>query len=339
MPAQDDADGRIVVGGAFLLGKIPHVHVHLPDVLVLHGVLLQVDEDEALEDAVVEDEINPVMDVVHRDWILAPDECEALAEFEQKRLEVVHEPLLEVAFGVTFRLRQAEEFERVGVLHDVLRLADNDPLPGQLENALLVPACRKPEEQPGIHLPAQGKDIPSLPHALFLVETAFQRIGNRDQLADLRPVQFVRNVLTIRVGEVKLAHVVEVGAAEAPAEFERKHVREVREQSGTVLGSCVAALLELHDVPADEPVGGNHGSVDVFGDGSTSFSHDLHDAVGESIQPLVGMNRQGSGFGGLLHIPLYSLSRMVGYSPPRLLTRRAWRLRCGCRSGCSRRRS
>ena len=51
---------------------------------------------------------------------------------------------------------------------------------------------------------------PSFIYAFLLVETSFQRIQHRNKLVNLRPVQFVSNVLTNRVCQTGLALVGEI---------------------------------------------------------------------------------------------------------------------------------
>jgi len=79
VPGEDNADGRVVACAIFLGGEVAEVEVHLADVVVLDVVHLEVDEDEAAEVAVVEDQINTVMGVVQGDAVLSPNEGKALA--------------------------------------------------------------------------------------------------------------------------------------------------------------------------------------------------------------------------------------------------------------------
>jgi hypothetical protein len=79
VPREDDADGWIIAFDVFLRGEVAKVEVHLADVVMLHLVHFEVDVDEAAEDAVVEDEVHPVMGVIERDAPLPVDEGKALA--------------------------------------------------------------------------------------------------------------------------------------------------------------------------------------------------------------------------------------------------------------------
>ena len=66
---------------------------------------------------------------------------------------------------------------------------------------------------------------PSFIYAFLLAETSFRRIQHRNKLTNLRPVQFVSNVLTNRVCQTELALVVEIRTTIPPAEFQRKEMQ------------------------------------------------------------------------------------------------------------------
>jgi hypothetical protein len=72
--------------------------------VVLHVAQLEINEDEAAEDAVIENKIDAVMGVVQRDAVLSTDEGEAFAEFQEEGLEVIAETGFKVGFGEVMRL-------------------------------------------------------------------------------------------------------------------------------------------------------------------------------------------------------------------------------------------
>jgi hypothetical protein len=65
---------------------------------VFDFVHLEIDQDEATEVAVVEDEIDVVVGVVQRDPVLPPDKGETLSQFQKEGLEVVAETGFEIGF-------------------------------------------------------------------------------------------------------------------------------------------------------------------------------------------------------------------------------------------------
>lgn len=69
--AQDETDGRVVVGSSHLVFPVADIEVHLADVAMVEGPGLQIDDHEALEDVVVEDDIDVVVRPIDRDALLA----------------------------------------------------------------------------------------------------------------------------------------------------------------------------------------------------------------------------------------------------------------------------
>jgi len=56
--AQDDADGGVVIVAALEVVEHPDIHVDLADVLMAELAGLEVDDDEALEQVVVEHQVD-----------------------------------------------------------------------------------------------------------------------------------------------------------------------------------------------------------------------------------------------------------------------------------------
>ena len=84
--AEQKADGRVVAVGHHVLAVPAHVGVELADVLVAELLDFQIDQHMALEDAVIEDEIDEAVGVADEDALLAGLETEAVAQFEQEIL-------------------------------------------------------------------------------------------------------------------------------------------------------------------------------------------------------------------------------------------------------------
>ncbi len=263
VPSQDDADGRVVAFGVFLGGKVAEIHVHLPDVVVLDFVDFQINEDEAAEDAVVEDEVHPVVGVVERNPVLTTDEGEAFAEFEQEGLEVVAEAGFEVGLGDVVWLGDFKELKDVGVAQEIGGRSDDLALGSKLEDGVLVFSGGEAEEEGGFLLALQLTDGPFFPEGLLLVKAAFQRIVDLQKFDNVRPAQLVRQRRTFWVGEVKLANANHIAAAETLTVAESKIKAEAGEQAGAVVGPGFAALLKFHDVTANLPI--SFGDVGVDG--------------------------------------------------------------------------
>jgi hypothetical protein len=94
--AEDEADGRTVAFRASLAIEETDIAVHLTDVLVGKLAELEVDQQVALEDDVVEDEVDIEMLVLEREALLPRNEGEAFADLEQEMLQLLEDRALEV---------------------------------------------------------------------------------------------------------------------------------------------------------------------------------------------------------------------------------------------------
>ena len=86
---EDEADGWPVTLRAPLAVEETDVAVHLADVLVGELAKLEVDEQEAFQDHVVEDEVDVEVLVLEREALLPGNEGEAFADLEQEMLQLL----------------------------------------------------------------------------------------------------------------------------------------------------------------------------------------------------------------------------------------------------------
>ena len=77
------------------------VEFHLAEMLGPELINLEVEGDEALESAMVEQEVEPEVLAAKLQEILLPDKEEIPSQFEEELLEVGHEAGLEIGFGVS----------------------------------------------------------------------------------------------------------------------------------------------------------------------------------------------------------------------------------------------
>lgn len=117
--AEDEADGGIVVGRAFEVVEHSHVHIDLADVLMSELGGFQVDDDEAFQDVVIEDEIEVEVAGFGADAHLAGDEGEAMAHFQKEALELGDDGRLDFGLGGGWVFRQAKEFKDVGIFDEI----------------------------------------------------------------------------------------------------------------------------------------------------------------------------------------------------------------------------
>ena len=176
VPGEDDADGRVVAFAIFLGGEVAEVEIHLADVMVLDFLELQIDEDEASQDAVIKDEIDAVVGVVDRHTVLAADEGEAFSQFQEKGLEVVAELCLQIGLIQSVGFADFEEFEDIGIAQEVARLFHGLALAGESEDLALVLPGSESQKEGGFLLALELPDAPFLADGLFFVKTTLKGV-------------------------------------------------------------------------------------------------------------------------------------------------------------------
>lgn len=124
--AEDDADWRCFTRFQFVLRKPSKVQFHLTLVLSFEGAEFQLDGDETLEFAVVEQQIQIEVVVIDRQPFPAGHERKACAEFQQELLHFAQDRIFQIALQVV--IIQSEEVEHVRILQhelgrDLLRVA------------------------------------------------------------------------------------------------------------------------------------------------------------------------------------------------------------------------
>ena len=169
--AENEADGGVVAFDFEEVFVESDIAVHLADVLMGELADFQIDEDEAFQEVVVEDEVHIEFVILEDDSLLPGDEGEAASHFEKEGLEVVHDGLLEIGFVEARAIGETEEFEDGGGFENaggVVRggfalLADHAFLVAAGEEALVVKA---------VNLALEFADIPTGGHGFLLVKFA-----------------------------------------------------------------------------------------------------------------------------------------------------------------------
>ncbi len=187
--AKEQADGWLIAGLHQPVLPVVQVKIHLPGIAMLEGAGLQVDQQVAAQDAMVEDQVEVVMLVPDRDALLPRLEAEPRAQFEQEGLKVVEQRLFEVGFQIVGFFREAGEFEHIGVTDQIGdKLGNGDGLlaPG-VDHGLFVGG------KPGA-LVEQGADLalelalgPMVLEAFVFVEGALPRIVDGEEIHEVRP--------------------------------------------------------------------------------------------------------------------------------------------------------
>jgi hypothetical protein len=170
-----------------VLGGVVQVDVHLARIGVGEAAELEVDQHQATQAAVVEDQVNAEPVVADAKAPLASNETEVTAELQQERVEVADERVLEVGLGVL--VFEAEELKDVRVL-DLLR--GRQAIVGLDQRALLehqglVTGQSGAFVELAVDLPIQLTHRPPTAQGLSLVEAAGLLALHREEAHVGRP--------------------------------------------------------------------------------------------------------------------------------------------------------
>jgi hypothetical protein len=277
--------------------------VHLAGIGVGELADLEVDDDQAAEATVKEEEVDSIPLVADAEAALAADEGELAAELEQEGLEVVDERFLQVVLGIL--VLEAEELQDQRVAHLVVGREGITglglPAPG--EHGGLVPGKGGALVELRGDLSVELTDRPAAPQGFGVIEVqCFARARSADEQDVVRPgqrecvcqdpdlglpnhcfgiarrcranrrrypgAQFARQCranLLQREPEIELPETLQVGTRKAPAESPGEIGRQLLQQRRPVFRTCLATLLELDDPPPDFPVGRGHQRIDGAG--------------------------------------------------------------------------
>lgn len=209
--AEDETDGGIVVGAALEVVEHSHIHVDLADVLMGEFGGLEVDDDEAFQDVVVEDEIEVEVAGLGADAHLAGDEGEAMAHFQQEALELGDDGGLDFRLGGSWLFRQTEEFQDVGIFDEV---ADGRAGCGWLGSFFRGLGGEQALVAAGLDLALELTDAPVLRFCLLeVVETDLGIFLSHNQTI-MAPCQKATQCVAfflVREREVEFPEILEVG--------------------------------------------------------------------------------------------------------------------------------
>ena len=166
---------------------VVEVEVHLAGVGVGEGAELEVEDDEAAQAAVEEDEVHAIPHAADAQAALASDEGEVAAEFEQEGFEMAHEGVFEIGLGVFVLEVEEFEHERVaqGFIHServagpgLRAFAEHGGFVAREEGALVKERA---------DLPVELAHAPAAAQGFLLVETAGGFVLHGEELDVVRP--------------------------------------------------------------------------------------------------------------------------------------------------------
>ena len=185
--AEEDTDSGFLESLADVAVKVVDIHLHLPEVLVGEFIGLKVDEAIALQEAVVEHEVNIEMFLIEGEALLARFKEEAFAHLEQEIAHAGDDGVLQLGFRVSFLRLEPEKFEGDGVFNHICRFFDRLPFVSEAHDFILISAESQALIQAGVHLALQLAHAPILGGAFNFVEAARGGIFDTDEDKVVRP--------------------------------------------------------------------------------------------------------------------------------------------------------
>ena len=164
-----------------------HVKLKLAEVLVCELAGLEIYDHVALEDCVIENQVDVEMVAIQSQSLLPGDERESLAQFQQKCLHVVDQRLFKIGFDESRRLRQPQELHDDRVFEDIRRPLDILALGRQLHQSLLVRAESQPLVQQAVLLSLQLTGRPIVLDRLDLIKGSGLRLIDAEQSSVVGP--------------------------------------------------------------------------------------------------------------------------------------------------------
>jgi len=119
---QQQADRRVVVRLHHLMLVVVHVKIQLRGIFVAESVNLQIDNDVAFQDAVVENKVGLEIVLIDENSLLASLEAETAAHLQQECLQVIQDVRLQLGFRIDFLRLYPQKFERHRVVLRMLTL-------------------------------------------------------------------------------------------------------------------------------------------------------------------------------------------------------------------------
>jgi hypothetical protein len=136
--AEQDADRRVVVVGHHVFPVPAHIRVELAQVSVGERLDLQLHQHVAFENAMIEDQVHKAVGVADQDALLPRLETEAVAQLQQKVMQLVQERVFQIGFTHDLTGLNPEKLEDVWVANGQLWFGLIGPGPDHFCQFLLV---------------------------------------------------------------------------------------------------------------------------------------------------------------------------------------------------------
>lgn len=152
-------------------------------------VALEVDNDVAAQQPVVEDEIHVEMVVVKGEALLPRLKENSPAKFQQKALQPVDDGRFKLVFGICRFFFQAQEFQHERVFDDVGSFFHHLTFPGESTDVVFVAAQRQPFIKRAGDLAFQFPYTPTVPGGFDFIELSFVGVVDGEKRHVMGPAE------------------------------------------------------------------------------------------------------------------------------------------------------
>ena len=135
---QQQADGWVVVRLHHFVLVVVHVEVQLRGILVAKTIYLQIDNDVALQDAVVENKVGLEIVLINENSLLTRLKAEAAPHLQQEGLKVIQYIRFQLCFRIDFLRLYPQEFKCHRIMKNVARSQLLGVLHGEFLQGFLI---------------------------------------------------------------------------------------------------------------------------------------------------------------------------------------------------------
>jgi hypothetical protein len=135
---KENAHGGVFVAELFVAVVIIHVHLQLTQILVGNFPRFNFDDHKAPQQAVVKHQVGKKLIIFEQQAFLPGNKRKAVAQFEQKLLQMADQCRFQFLFVVMGFSLQSQELEYHRVFDDFLRQLRGSLIPGNSHNGILI---------------------------------------------------------------------------------------------------------------------------------------------------------------------------------------------------------
>jgi alkylated DNA nucleotide flippase Atl1 len=232
-----------------------YVHIHLADILVRQLTTPQIKNNKAFQDVIVEDQVDVKIFAFGADALLASDKGNPLPSSSRNAWSCVISASSRLLSSKDSAFLQAKELQQHGGAYEFtwICLESLQVRLCFLFDSWAIAAGQQSLVVQDSDLPLQLTRTSVLYSGVIHVPLSSRVVLYTQQSSVVGPAQFVRQCVRLWKRLIEQAHVPQVRFIKALTELSGQGLRQIRQQSLTVLRTRYTALFELNDMPPHFP--------------------------------------------------------------------------------------